>query len=105
MISEFLFYSNTLYLFYNTKKLFVKKVLNIEKETFLYNIIKIILFIINIYLIIIILYSLIFIAIPIIKNFCHSSNNDFEDKSKHDLFVNIIDDKNIINTNDNYIKE
>ena len=105
LISEFLFYSNTLYLFYNTKKLFVKKVLNIENETFLYYIIKIILFTINIHLVIIILYSLIFIAIPIIKNYCHSSNNDFEDKSKHDLFMNIIDDKNIINTNDNYIKE
>ena len=96
LFGELLFYTNSLYLFFNTKKLFFEKILNIENKTFLLCILKTLFFIIIIYSVILYLYSLIFILIPILKNYCNVSNDDFEDEIKKDLNIN--KDNDIINS-------
>ena len=97
LFSELIFNINSLYLFFNTKKIFIEKILNIKTETFLFYFIKILFFIINIYLLIIIIYSLIFIIIPIIKNsiFISMYHKDNDNEIKQDLFMNIINNNDI----------
>ena len=108
LLSELIYYINSLYLLFNTKKLFIEQILNMESETFLFYIIKILFFIINIFLLILIIYSLIFIIIPMIKNsfFISMDDNEIEiNEIKQDLFMNIIDNNDVINLEYKNIKD
>ena len=104
LISNFIFYGSSLYLFLSSKKLFMEKIININENTVLFYVFKIIFLFINIFILIIILYSVLFITIPLIKNFCFSSINNEKEKLKSDFFINS-NVNEIINTEDNSLND
>ena len=104
LVSDLIYYSISFYLLYNSKELFMDKIINLNNQSLLSLIIKIIFMSIDIYIIIIIVYSLLFILIPIIKYNCSISNNEIneENEENSDLFKNMIE-SDIINNHDNSI--
>ena len=95
LIFNLLFFTFSLYLFFNSKDL--EKLFYESKGKVLFNIIKYIYLVVSIFIILIIIYSLIFIAIPLIKLFCCVSNDNWENEVTNGLFMNIIDNNDNIN--------
>ena len=96
LISNLLFYIDSVYLILSSKDSFFPEIFNIDKDTTLYYIVLIIILIIEFAFIIAIIYLVIFLVFPLLKYYCKKKIEIKEEKIDLDALIDN-DNKNSIN--------